>query len=154
MLILDVANLTDEELAAEKEGIIAEQDKRSIMAQAPVMIAQLNQDYLGAEGVVEGEPWRQPTGSHDAYPLDWVVTHGDKTWQSTVAGNVWEPGVSGWRELVEEGGAPAAWVQPTGAHDAYSVGARVTHVEKVWVSDVDDNVWEPGVYGWTEEIPE
>ncbi len=22
---------------------------------------------------------------------------------------------------------------------------------RVWVSDLDNNVWEPGVYGWTEE---
>ena len=43
-----------------------------------------------------------------------------------------------------------AWVQPTGAHDAYASGAKVTHAGKRWVSDVGSNVWEPGVYGWTE----
>ena len=21
---------------------------------------------------------------------------------------------------------------------------------KTWISDIDNNVWEPGVYGWTE----
>lgn len=42
------------------------------------------------------------------------------------------------------------WVQPIGAHDAYSLGAKVSHKEKHWTSDVDSNVWEPGVYGWTE----
>lgn len=42
------------------------------------------------------------------------------------------------------------WVQPTGAHDAYAAGAKVTHGGKRWVSDVEANVWEPGVYGWTE----
>lgn len=42
------------------------------------------------------------------------------------------------------------WVQPLGAHDAYPAGAKVTHAGKHWVSDVDSNVWEPGVYGWTE----
>lgn len=41
------------------------------------------------------------------------------------------------------------WVQPTGAHDAYNTGDKVTHNGKTWVSDVDNNVWEPGVYGWT-----
>ena len=40
------------------------------------------------------------------------------------------------------------WVQPTGAHDAYNTGDKVTHNGKTWVSDVDNNVWEPGVYGW------
>ena len=44
------------------------------------------------------------------------------------------------------------WVQPTGSHDAYSKGAKVTHNSKKWTSDVDANVWEPGVYGWTEVV--
>lgn len=42
------------------------------------------------------------------------------------------------------------WVQPTGAHDAYAQGAKVSHNGKKWTSDVGGNVWEPGVYGWTE----
>ena len=42
------------------------------------------------------------------------------------------------------------WVQPLGAHDAYNVGAKVTHAGKHWTSNIDANVWEPGVYGWTE----
>lgn len=44
------------------------------------------------------------------------------------------------------------WVQPTGAHDAYAESAKVTHNGKKWISDVDANTWEPGVYGWTEYI--
>lgn len=43
------------------------------------------------------------------------------------------------------------WVQPTGAHDAYSKGSKVKHNGKHWQSDVDGNVWEPGVYGWSVE---
>ena len=42
------------------------------------------------------------------------------------------------------------WVQPTGAHDAYAAGAKVKHNGKRWVSDVDNNTWAPGTYGWTE----
>ena len=41
------------------------------------------------------------------------------------------------------------WVQPTGTHDAYAHGDKVSHSDKHWTSDVDSNVWEPGVYGWT-----
>ena len=44
------------------------------------------------------------------------------------------------------------WVQPTGSHDAYAKDAKVTHNSKKWTSDVDANVWEPGVYGWTEVV--
>lgn len=42
------------------------------------------------------------------------------------------------------------WVQPKGAHDAYSKGSKVQHTGKKWISNVDANVWEPGVTGWTE----
>lgn len=45
-----------------------------------------------------------------------------------------------------------AWVQPTGAHDAYAIGARVSHNGKKWFNEVyESNVWEPGVFGWVEE---
>ena len=46
------------------------------------------------------------------------------------------------------------WIQPTGAHNAYAQGAKVSHNGKHWISDVDANVWEPGVYGWTEQAEE
>lgn len=48
----------------------------------------------------------------------------------------------------EEGIFP--WVQPLGATDAYTTGDKVTHNGKTWISDIDTNTWEPGVYGWTE----
>lgn len=42
------------------------------------------------------------------------------------------------------------WTQPVGAQDSYSLGSKVSHNEKRWISNVDNNVWEPGVYGWDE----
>ena len=42
------------------------------------------------------------------------------------------------------------WVQPIGAQDAYMTGDKVTHNELHWISTVDSNVWEPGVYGWEQ----
>lgn len=44
------------------------------------------------------------------------------------------------------------WRQPTGAQDAYAKDAKVSHNDKHWISDVNGNVWEPGVYGWTESV--
>lgn len=41
------------------------------------------------------------------------------------------------------------WTQPLGATDAYNAGDVVEHNGQQWTSDVDANVWEPGVYGWT-----
>lgn len=45
------------------------------------------------------------------------------------------------------------WKQPTGAQDAYMKGDKCSHKDKHWISDVDNNVWEPSVYGWTEAVP-
>ena len=95
---------------------------------------------------VDGAPWVQPSGAHNAYPLGMKVTHAGKTWENLTPANVWTPGVAGWREVVAEG--LAAWVQPTGAHDAYPLGAQVTHAGRTWTSTVAANVWEPGVFGW------
>ena len=44
------------------------------------------------------------------------------------------------------------WVQPTGAHDAYPIDSKVSHNGKKWISNIDANVYEPGVFGWTEKI--
>ena len=44
------------------------------------------------------------------------------------------------------------WVQPAGSTDAYAKDAKVSHNNKHWISDVDGNVWEPGVYGWSEAV--
>ena len=36
------------------------------------------------------------------------------------------------------------WKQPTGAHDAYFLGAKVSHNGKKWISQIDANTTEPG----------
>lgn len=76
-----------------------------------------------------------------------------KTWESLIDWNVWPPPL-GWREVVETG--HPAWVQPSGAHDAYALGDRVTHAGSDWESTHPANVWEPGSWGaeslWTELV--
>ena len=44
------------------------------------------------------------------------------------------------------------WVQPTGAHDAYNKGDKVSDEGKHWISEVDGNVWKPGTVAgaWRE----
>lgn len=43
------------------------------------------------------------------------------------------------------------WVQPDSTNP-YMKGDKVTHNGKTWVSDIDNNVWEPGIYGWSEVV--
>lgn len=41
------------------------------------------------------------------------------------------------------------WEQPDSTNP-YMIGDKVTHNGKTWVSVVDNNIWEPGAYGWEE----
>ena len=88
----------------------------------------------------------------DAYREGARVIHDGREWESTTPANVWEPGVSGWRELVPEDVGPVTWVQPTGAHDAYRTGDGVSFEGRVYRSLTDSNVWSPASHpaGWEE----
>lgn len=145
-----IEDQSDEELARYAAAIKAEQDRRRVKATAQKQAAELNRQYLDAAGIQPGQEWVQPTGAHDAYPADWKVVHGGQTWTSLLDGNVWEPGVSGWRpEPQDEGGVPE-FVQPTGAHDAYQAGDLVMFEGSVYESTIDGNTWSPTEYpqGW------
>lgn len=41
------------------------------------------------------------------------------------------------------------WEQPESTNP-YMKGDKVKHKGKTWSSTIDNNVWEPGVYGWAE----
>lgn len=154
--MIDVAELSLDDLKALYLKVTAELSKRDAAEKADAALAKAVDEFATATGATrpagDGEPWRQPSGVHDAYRLKAVVTHAGKRWVSLVPWNVWKPGVSGWREVPSTSGdgppkAPA-WVQPTGAHDAYKKGDRVTYEGAAWASTVDANVWAPGVHGW------
>jgi len=49
----------------------------------------------------------------------------------------------------QDGTEIGEWVQPDSTNP-YAKGDKVTHNGKTWQSTVDNNVWEPGVYGWEE----
>lgn len=56
-------------------------------------------------------------------------------------------------ETPEPAPEPDEWpefAQPTGAHDAYQTGDKVTYNGKHYISTMDGNVWSPDAYpaGW------
>ena len=51
--------------------------------------------------------------------------------------------------LIPDTSVVPEWEQPDSTNP-YMKGDKVKHNGKTWVSDIDGNVWEPGVYGWTE----
>lgn len=64
----------------------------------------------------------------------------------------WAPdvAVSLWVAIPDPSEEYPEWKQPAGAHDAYNKGDKVSHNDKHWISDIDANVYEPGVYGWSD----
>ena len=147
---MDIRDASDAELRQLKRMIDSELSRRETLATAEKRAADLNAEFLAAAGVTDGDVWRQPTSAVDAYPKDWTVQHNDAVWVSLVAANVWEPGVSAWREVVEENDAPPEYVQPTGGHDAYQTGDHVMFEGAEYVSLIDGNTWSPTAYpqGW------
>ena len=51
--------------------------------------------------------------------------------------------------LIPDADVIPEWEQPNSTN-AYMTGDKVTYNGKTWVSIVDNNVWEPGAYGWEE----
>ena len=89
-----------------------------------------------------------------SYALDEIVRHEGtlyKVVQAHTSQSDWAPpDVPSLFAEITPPGLIAEWVQPTGAQDTYSLGDLVTHVGQTWESTVDNNSWEPGVYGWVE----
>lgn len=91
-----------------------------------------------------------------AYEKDDRVRYGERLYrclQAHQAQEDWTPtaAVSLWAKvLTSETGEALPWEQPESTNP-YMEGDRVTHGGKTWVSTVDNNVWEPGVYGWEVE---
>ncbi len=90
-----------------------------------------------------------------AYAADDRLRYGDTLYrvvQGHTSQSDWTPDVTPalYTEVALPGVIPV-WRQPTGAQDAYQMGDKVHYPDAdgpVYVSTVNDNVWEPGIYGW------
>ena len=93
--------------------------------------------------------------AEQAYIAGYKVQYGGKLWrclQDHTSQDGWEPdsAPSLWAKvLIPDETAMPEWEQPDSTNP-YSAGDKITHNGKTWVSDIDGNVWEPGVYGWSE----
>ena len=132
-----------------------------------------------AAAKVEIEAYKPPTGAHDSYPKGAKFIYKGRVWESLMDGYCWEPDAPGIderfvidvtdrfvkttgekpeaetpetsenTETSEQPTAPA-YRQPTGAHDAYKQGDRVTYKGAIYESTINANVWSPKDYpqGW------
>ena len=105
-------------------------------------------------------PWIAPLGTSGIYMKGHMAIWTDGyVYRSNRDNNAHSPGdlPEAWDRVTglpdDNGGEPKEhpeWVQPTGAHDAYSQGDIVKHNGILWISDINANIWAPGVFGWSQ----
>ena len=124
-------------------------EKLTAIINALIRLRDMATDEVALEAVDIYPEWRTDT----AYTVDERISHEGLLYrcvQAHTSQDGWSPDLTPalWaRVSIEEW---PEWVQPTGAQDAYMAGDKVSHNGRHWQSIVDNNTWEPGVYGWTE----
>ena len=118
-----------------------------------VTLAEAGQidDTTATENVSQFAPWTYPV----AYAVGNIRQYNGELFRCVQAHTSqadWTPDATAslWKKIGDPTEEWPAWSQPIGAHDAYNSGDKVSHNGKHWTSNIDANVWEPGVYGWTE----
>lgn len=116
---------------------------------------------------VEWPEWKQPTGAHDAYSIGDKVSYNKEHYISQINGNTTVPGSDErwWKKVAETVEEPdpeepsepeepvqeeyPSYVQPTGAHDAYYKGNKVTFEGAKYICIAPEGVavvWDPATY--------
>lgn len=173
-VIVDRFHIVEHYQAAEAEGLCydwytIDQHYRYIDTSGPVAAAAKNaneaasiafvtlaeagsiDDVTACEHMDVFSPW----ASAVSYTTGNLRTYNGKLYrcvQAHTSQDDWTPDAAAslWAVTSDPAEEWPAWSQPVGATDAYAKDSKVTHNDKRWISDVDANVWEPGVYGWTE----
>lgn len=141
---------TADELETQKAELSAQRDVAEIIFVSLAETGTID-EVTATEHVDVFEQWVYPK----AYSVGKIVQDGGKLYKCVQAHTSqadWPPADTPalWNKIGDPTEEYPEWSQPLGAHDAYPLGAKVSHNGKKWVSDVASNVWEPGVYGWTE----
>ena len=124
-----------------------------------IMAQQMNLDDSTAMEIADlYEPWKVG----QSYEVGKIVKYGVNADNETQLYTVilahtsqedWTPDVS--TSLFKKVGFNPSgypiWTQPLGADDAYMKDDIVSFEDTLWISTVDGNVWQPGVYGWERE---
>lgn len=96
-------------------------------------------------------------GNNISYTIGDRVFYNDKLYkvlQNHVSQEDWNPedAHSLFAEiLIPDEDVIPEWIQPDSTNP-YMEGDKVQHNNLIWQSEVDNNVWEPGVYGWIQVI--
>ena len=143
----------EDSVKAANEAAAAAKDLEAIAAITFVSLAEAGQidAETAAEHPAQFAAWACPVN----YKTGQIRRHGEKLYRCLTdhtSEESWTPDAapSLWVAISDPAEEWPAWSQPIGSTDSYAKGAKVAHAGKHWISNLDANVWEPGVYGWTE----
>lgn len=162
VVIKTISNMSAEELdAMQAEAQEAEKFERTRPMTADEVISMLIKQQINTLSVDDNTALRMlefyPEWATDtAYPAGDRVQYNGKLYkclQAHTAQADWNPidAPSLWAEVLagQDGTEIGEWVQPDSTNP-YMRGDRVSYNGKIYESEVDNNVWAPGVYGWVE----
>lgn len=149
--ILEVHNYQVGKSLEERVDAVEESANATGIAFVTLAEAEMIDGTTAGEHASLFEEWSYPI----AYTVGQIRRYNDalyKCVQAHTSQEDWTPDVSVslWTNIADPAEEWPEWSQPIGAHDAYQNGDKVSHNDKHWISDIDNNVYEPGVYGWTE----
>ena len=135
-IVFGLRNKTEQELQEEEiqEAITYLNDEQA-----------LNVQNLYPEWKAKGTYYIGDRRRHKGVLYKCLADHeGQPDWSPDVSPSLWA------RILIEDPNDIPDWTQPDSTN-AFMKGDKVKHNNKIWISNIDNNVWEPGVYGWIEE---
>ena len=148
---MDLPNKTDAELDEMRRAIGSEIRRRARMGASPERLDQTVREYQEEVGIKDGDDWVNPATALTRPMKGAKRTHKGKLWRSTIDHNVFEPGVSGWKLEAETDPETGETIyppfnRPSGAHDAYEAGDRITWTDgEVYEANRDGVDWPPEV---------
>jgi chitodextrinase len=107
--------------------------------------------FASVKATIQAYPTYPAWQSGTSYSVGNIVEYQSRLWrviQAHTSQTTWQPpNVPALFVQTHKDGEIPNWRQPLGAHDAWPLGAKVRHSNKVWQSLVAANVWEPGTVG-------
>jgi len=154
-----VINKTVQQLAAEKESVLQSIEQGMDIAAIKKLLIILTKDVLSSPTVTAETLTALSTiypqyRVGKAYLLNDVFVYENNLYrvvQAHTSQADWIPATTpALYTKYTPPGQIAAWVQPTGAQDAYNIGDKVTFEGFTWESLINANVWSPTAYpqGW------
>ena len=123
---------------------------------AAIMVAQIQaQSFTDTQALIVQAIYPEWSGDGVEYSKDYKIRYNNNLYkciQAHTSQDTWTPLDSPSlfsKVLIPDSNVIPEWEQPDSTNP-YAKGDKVTHNGKIWQSTTDNNIWEPGVYGWEE----